>query len=161
MERQRHLGGYFRAISTALSQQMQQNCETLGLTATQSMFLHHLWYRQHILCEPTYARDLERFFEIRHPTISGILQRMEAAGFLTMEASAADRRCRAIHLTEKAEAAQEQTEQYILETEALLLRGMSDTEIAEFRRLLQLTATNLGVFCDRIPPKPPKEDLTP
>ena len=49
VEHHRHLGGYFHAISNVLSQRMQQNCESLGLTATQSMFLHHLWYREHIL----------------------------------------------------------------------------------------------------------------
>lgn len=161
MDRQRHLGGYFRAISTALSQQMQQNCEALGLTATQSMFLHHLWYREHILCQPTYAKDLERFFELKHPTVSGILQRMDAAGFLTMQLSDTDRRCRSIHLTEKAEAAHSRTEQHIQQAEALLLHGMTPAEVVEFRRLLQLSATNLGVFCDHVPPKPPKEVFTP
>ena len=43
MECERHLGGYFRAISNALGQNMQRNLDELGLTATQNMFLHHLW----------------------------------------------------------------------------------------------------------------------
>ena len=65
MEHHRHLGGYFHAISNALSQRMHQNCEALGLTATQSMFLHHLWYREHILQQPSHAKDLEAFISMK------------------------------------------------------------------------------------------------
>ena len=79
---ERHLGGYIRAISNAMTQNMQQNSEQLGLTSTQGMFLHHLWIRKEKLGLPTYAKDLEEFFDIKHPTVSGVLQRMEAAGFV-------------------------------------------------------------------------------
>lgn len=161
VEHHRHLGGYFRAISNVLSQRMQQNCESLGLTATQSMFLHHLWYREHILQQPTHARDLEAFFEIKHPTVSGILQRMEAAGFVTLQASETDRRCKTIHLTELAEATHTQAEQHIQQTEELLLQGLSEAETAEFRRLLKQVSGNLGIFCRHSKPKLPKEDTNP
>ncbi len=161
MEHHRYLGGYFHAISNALSQRMQQSSESLGLTATQSMFLHHLWYREHILQQPTYAKDLEAFFEIKHPTVSGILQRMESAGFLTFQASDTDRRCKTIHLTELAEATHAQAEHHIQQTESLLLQGMTEAEIAEFRRLLKLVSGNLGIFCKHPAANPPKEDITP
>lgn len=161
LEHHRYLGGYFHAISNALSQRMQQNSESLGLTATQSMFLHHLWYREHILQEPTYAKDLEVFFEIKHPTVSGILQRMEAAGFLTFQASDTDRRCKTIHLTELAEAIHAQTDQHIRQTEDLLLQGMSETDAAELRRLLKQVSGNLGIFCRHLKPNLPKEDTNP
>ena len=71
---------------------MQQNLEQLGLTSTQGMFLHHLWVRQQKLGRVTYARDLEEFFDIRHSTVSGILQRMEAAGFVEVHGSETERR---------------------------------------------------------------------
>lgn len=161
MHPERHLGGYFHAISNALSKRMQQNCDELGLTASQSMFLHALWYRQHKLEQPSYAKDLEAFFDIKHPTVSGILQRMEAAGFLTFQASETDRRCKSIHLTEQAEAAHAQAEQHIRQTEDLLLQGMTDSEAAEFRRLLQIAAKNLGVCCRHPATVSQKEELTP
>jgi DNA-binding MarR family transcriptional regulator len=160
-EHHRHLGGYFHAISNALSQRMQQSCEALGLTSTQSVFLHHIWYREHILQQPTHAKDLESFFEIKHSTVSGVLQRMEAAGFLTLQASDTDRRCKTIHLTELAEATHAKAEQHIQEIEDLLLQGMTETDVAEFRRLLKLVSGNLGIFCRHPAVYPPKEDINP
>lgn len=145
MNCERHLGSYLRSISNALAQQMQQNSEELGLTPSQGMFLHHLWYRQERLGQISYARDLEAFFDIKHSTVSGILQRMEAAGFVELEACASDRRCKAIHLTQKAMDAHAQTDRHIQQTEAKLVEHMTQEEAAEFRRLLQLAASNLGV----------------
>ena len=145
MHPERHLGGYLRAISNAMSQDMQQHSEQQGLTSTQSMFLHHLWVRQEHLKKVTYAKDLEDFFDIKHSTVSGVLQRMEAAGFVTFQASEEDRRCKSICLTEKGFSVIEQTGLHIQQTEARLVDGMSEEDIATFRRLLQTAAHNLGV----------------
>ena len=145
MNWQRHLGGYLRAISNAMGRDMQQNSERLGLTSTQGMFLHHLWFRQEKQGLTTYARDLEEFFDIKHPTVSGILQRMEGAGFVELRASEADRRCKEVRITDKGMAAIAQTEQHILQAEARLVEHMTEEETAEFRRLLQIAAHNLGV----------------
>lgn len=144
---ERHLGGYLRAISNAMSQNMQQKSEQLGLTSTQGMFLHHLWFRQERLGQPTYARDLEEFFDIRHSTVSGVLQRMEAAGFVQFQASESDRRCKAVIMTEKGMDAIDQTGRHIRQTEAKLVEGMTEEEILIFRRLLRTAAHNLGVCC--------------
>lgn len=148
---ERHLGGYFRVIATALGQDMQQSTEALGLTPTQIMFLHHLWVRHETV---TYAKDLEDFFSVKHSTVSGVLQRMEAAGFVSITASETDRRCKLVALTQKGLDAHEQTSRQIRQSEARLVCGMTDSEVAELRRLLDLAARNLGVF-----PKHPKEEL--
>lgn len=147
---ERLLGGYFRAISNAMAQDMQQNSERQGLTSTQSMFLHHLWIRQTRTQQVTFAKDLEEFFDIKHSTVSGVLQRMEAAGFIRCSASETDRRCKAVFLTEKGLDAIEQTGQHIRKTEARLVENMTEEEITEFRRLLQLAAHNLGVCMPHI-----------
>jgi DNA-binding MarR family transcriptional regulator len=152
------VGGYFHAISNALSQRMQENCEDLGLTASQSMFLHYLWYREHILKEPTHAKELEAFFDIKHPTVSGILQRMEAAGFVTFQASESDRRCKTIHMTPLAEDIHAEAERHIRQTEAILTQGMSEEEITQLRSLLGKAANNLGVFCKHPAVSLPKEE---
>lgn len=160
MANPRHLGGYFHAISNALSQRMQENCEKLGLTSSQSRFLHHLWYREHILKEPTHAKELEAFFDVTHPTVSGILQRMESAGFVTFEASETDRRCKTIHLTPLAEETHAEAEHYIRQIEATLMDGMTEEEVAQLRSLLNKAADNLGVFCRHPAVSLPKEERT-
>ena len=145
MQQYRHLGGYLRSISNALTQGLQQQTEQLGLTSSQGMFLHFLWRQQEIIGQDIYAKDLEEFFDIKHSTVSGILQRMEAAGFVTLQASSADRRCKAIALTQKAMDAHAQIEQYLQRSEQQLMGGMGEKDRANFRRLLQQAAKNLGV----------------
>lgn len=149
MTNKRLLGGYLRAVSNAMTQDLQQQTERLGLTSSQGMFLHHIWKRQAEGLE-TYSKDLEEFFYIKHPTVSGILQRMEAAGFLHLQAKENDRRCKAIYLTQKAMNAHNTIETHLKQSEAQLLDGMTEEEQLQFRRLLQIAAKNLGVCC-----KPP------
>lgn len=156
-----HLGRYLRSIANALGQEMQQHSEQLGLTPAQGMFLHHLWYRQEKLGQITFARDLEAFFDVKHSTVSGILQRMEAAGFVTFEASEGDRRCKAIRLTQKAMDTHALTARHIQQTEAKLLEHMTPAEAAEFRRLLQIAAGNLGVCMKNPFHDHPKEESNP
>lgn len=158
MTHDRHLGAFIRSISNAMAQNMQQKSEQLGLTSSQGMFLHHLWLRQEKLGVPTFAKDLEEFFDIKHPTVSGILQRMEAAGFVEFQASEADRRRKAILLTPKAMELHLETERHIQQTEARLVKGMSEAEILEFRRLLRMAADNLGVCHKPTIPENKKEE---
>ena len=152
MNRERSLSGYLRALANALSQQLGQNVEALGLTPAQGMFLHRIWYRQEVLQQPTCAKDLEQFFSLRHSTVSGILQRMETAGFLTFEVSALDRRRKRICLTQKARDAHAQPERLIQKNDAQLTADMTEEEKLEFRRLLKLAAKSMGVFqCEPFP----------
>lgn len=150
LTKERPLGGYLRAISNAMAQDLQQQTEQLGLTCSQGMFLHHIWKRQTQEHLDTYPKDLEEFFYVKHPTVSGILQRMEASGFLTLEASAEDRRCKVIRLTKKAMDAHSTIAAHLEASEAQLTMGMDDAQRTQFRALLQLAAKNLGVCC-----KPP------
>lgn len=152
MMNKRLLGGYLRMISNALSQDLRQQTEQLGLTSSQGMFLHHIWKRQQEGAE-TYAKDLEEFFYVKHPTVSGILQRMESAGFISFRAKEGDKRCKAIELTQKAIDTHNAIEMHLHRSEAQLLSGMSEEDQARFRRLLQVAANNLGVCC-----KPPAID---
>lgn len=161
MEPQRHLGGYIRAISNAMAQSMQQNTEAVGLTTTQGMFLHHLWYRQQVQGQTTYARDLEQFFDVKHPTVSGILRRMEAAGFVTFEANTDDHRCKAICLTPKAVQAHTAIADHLQCQEARLVEHMTPAQVQEFRSLLRQAADNLGVCAPSNPHHPNKEETKP
>ena len=126
-------------------QELGQGLDTLGLTPAQGMFLHRIWYCREVLGQGLCAKDLEQFFNIRHSTVSGILQRMEAAGFLTFTVSELDHRRKRICLTQKARDAHTQTERLIQKNDAQLTADMTEEEKLEFRRLLKLAAKTMGV----------------
>lgn len=158
VHRERSLSGYLRTLANALVQELGQGLEELGLTPAQGMFLHRIWYCREVLGQSVCAKDLEQFFQIRHSTVSGILQRMEAAGFLTFTVSELDHRRKQICLTQKALDAHARTETLIQMNDAHLTADMTDAEQQEFRRLLKLASQTMGVACCAPFPQTEKEE---
>lgn len=158
MHRERSLSGYLRTLANALVQELGQGLDALGLTPAQGMFLHRIWYCSQVLGQSICAKELEQFFKIRHSTVSGILQRMEAAGFLTFTVSELDHRRKQICLTQKALDAHAQTEALIRQSDAHLTANMTEAEQLDFRRLLKLASQTMGVTGCAPFPQPQKEE---
>ena len=74
-----HIGAKLKALSAAMAQEANRCTAELGLTCSQSFFLGFLTRHQG---KPVYPRDLEREFDFTHPTVSGILSRLNTKGFV-------------------------------------------------------------------------------
>ena len=138
-----HVGRLLRKTHWAICLDMQKHNESLGLTSSQSFVLGYLTSRTLAEDGAIYAKDVERYFHVKHSSVSGVLQRLEAKGFITFSQSEEDRRCKAILLTQKAYRVHEQILSHIRETEEQIFSGMSDTEQETFLRLLRKAAENL------------------
>ena len=136
---------YFRVIANAVRRELDREAEKLGLTAAQGIFLHRIWRVTVQNGETIYARDLEEFFHVKHPTVSGILSRMEEAGYLRLEADTADRRCKTIRLTQEALELHSRMEQLVSKMNGRLTEGMSAEEAELFETLLRKSADNMGI----------------
>lgn len=141
METQRHLGMRVRILSQTIHTAIDRKLTALGLTGQQSFVLRFL--SEHT-GEPVYARDIEKRFNLTHPTVSGILQRLEAKGFLASEPDVADRRCKRVTMTPKAEECQKEIERHIQALERTMVAGMTPEEAIIFGRLLDLAYENLS-----------------
>ena len=141
----KYIVGYFRVISNALKREADIHVEQFGLTSGQGMFLRRIWFCQERLHIPVYAKDLEVFFNIKHPTVSGILKRLEASGYIGFHTDTNDRRRKAVHLTEKSMKAQTVVEKHLSDVNARLLKDMSGEQIKTFRELMEIAAKNMGI----------------
>lgn len=112
----------------------------MDLTAAQSHIIGYLTRRS----EPPCARDLEEFFRLSHATISGLLSRMEAKGFIEVRPDPRDRRIKRIYLRERGIACSKRTRDVIDENEQLIVRGFTPEERALFMDFLRRAAENLG-----------------
>ena len=137
-----NLGPRLRHLSNRITQYMDQQFLALDLTSTQSFILHHLVLHEG---EQIYPKDIEKRFNLTHPTVSGLLQRLEGKGFLTCEPDPDDRRYKRVLLTEKAEDCQKQIWEHIQSIEVRMTAGMSEPEIDTLVRLLDTAAQNLDV----------------
>ncbi len=109
------------------------------LTAAQGHIMCYLVHQS----EPPCARDLEEYFQLTHPTISGLLRRMEAKGFLEQRPDPVDRRIKRIYPLQKSLACYQFIIESIDQTEQQLLQGFTSQEQTQLRSLLGRAAQNL------------------
>ena len=132
-----NLGPRLRHLSNRITQYMDQQFLALDLTSTQSFILHYLVLHEG---EQVYPKDIEKRFHLTHPTVSGVLQRLEAKDFVVLEP---DRRCKRIRLTDRARRCDAAVGQAFETLECVMCSGMSSEEQQTLRRLLDQAAENL------------------
>ena len=135
-----NLGPRLRHLSNRITQYMDQQFLALDLTSTQSFILHYLVLHEG---EHLYPKDIEKRFHLTHPTVSGVLQRLEAKDFVVLEPDRDDRRRKRIRLTERARQCDAAVGQAFETLERVMCSGMSDEEQQTLLRLLDLAADNL------------------
>lgn len=113
---------------------------TMDLTASQGHIMAFLAHQK----EPPCPKDIEDAFHLSHPTVSGLLARMEKKGFIELRPDSRDRRCKRIHILEKGWDCHALMHQTIGNNEAQIVRGFTPEEKEQFAALLQRAIDNMG-----------------
>ena len=137
---EKKLGHIFRRISNAAKKDMDNLLKDKGLTMSQCMILEYL---NNSPRADLSQKDIEQHFNLRHPTISGILKRLERNGFITSEISETDRRSKDICITDKARNIDHIAKTRMAEMEEMFTRGMSETEADTLHALLLRVLDNI------------------
>jgi len=119
---------------------MTESLEEMELTSAQGHIMGFLAHRE----EPPCSRDIEENFHLSHPTVSGLLSRLEKKGFIELRTDERDRRCKRIYVLPKGRECHEAMHQNILKTEQRLVAGFTPEEQAQFIAFLQRAITNMG-----------------
>ena len=133
-------GQLIRVLENCTAQVMTNALASMELTAAQGHIMGYITHRKTAPC----ARDIEEAFQLSHPTVSGILSRLEQKGFIEMRPDDQDRRCKRIYILPKGLELHEAMHQTIRTTEEQLVQGFTDEEKAQFATLLQRAIDNLG-----------------
>ena len=147
-----HYGHYLRILHWQFDQTVTGALAQMDLTASQGHIMGFLTRRK----EPPCSRDIEEAFHLSHPTVSGLLGRLEKKGFLEFRPDEADRRCKRIYILPKGRDCNETMHRTIKAYEEKIVAGFSEEEKEQFAALLQRAITNMG----HLPCKPckPKEE---
>lgn len=125
MTEKKHIGPLIRMLENAIEQKMNNDVSQMELTSAQMFTLHFLCKNEKKeICQ----KDIEAFFALSHATVSGIISRLEAKGFLESVSAEDDRRKKLIRATEKAKKYDSAMAERINETEDLLLKNFSGQE---------------------------------
>ncbi len=135
-----HFGHYVKSLHWCTDQAMTAALAQMELTAAQGHILGYLSFQKTPVC----SRDIEEEFGLSHPTVSGLLQRLEKKGFIGFQPDGNDRRCKRIQVLPKGKACQALMHQTICHTEAQMVEGFTPEEKALFAALLDRAITNMG-----------------
>ena len=92
-----HFAHLIRVLHTCTDQAMTNALAAVDLTAAQGHIMGYITHRQ----QPPCSRDIEEEFHLSHPTVSGLLSRLEKKGFIEFRTDARDRRCKRIYILQK------------------------------------------------------------
>ena len=136
----RHFGHYVRILHWCTDQRITNALAEMELTASQGPILGYIAHRK----SPPCARDIEEQFHLGHPTVSGLLGRLEKKGFIEFFPDETDRRCKRLRLLDKGQQCIEIMHCAIQENEAQLVQGFSEEEQELFFTLLNRAIHNMG-----------------
>lgn len=146
----KHYGPLLRYLHSSVDREISAALEQMELTSAQG----HILGFTRLQKTPPCPKDIEEAFHLSHPTVSGLLSRLEKKGFIQLKTDENDRRCKRIFILPKGEECTDTLHQTILATEEKLVAGFTEEEKHLFRSLLERTVTNMGAW----PCKPKEEE---
>lgn len=129
-----------KLITDKLKVRADEDLKTLGLTLAQSYVLTFLMENGGTAAQ----KEITTFLQVSHPTVVGIVSRMEQNGFLDTWFDPADQRSKMVRLTNKAHRTGHVLEQIKKEHQQILLKSFSPEEVLVFHRMLDRILDNIN-----------------
>ena len=149
-----HNGHLIRILHWCTDQTMSAALEEMDLTAAQGRIMGFVAHQQ----EPPCPRDIETEFHLSHPTVSGLLSRLEQKGFIQLRSDPLDRRCKRIYIQARGLECHQAMHQTILSIESRLVQDFTEEEKQQFSIFLQKAISNMGIApCQPNPKEEPKQ----
>lgn len=135
-----HYGHLIRILHWCTHQSMTNALEAMELTAAQGHIMGYLAHAK----QPPCPRDIEAEFQLTHPTVSGLLSRLEQKGFVELRTDPDDRRCKRIYVLPKGKECHDVMYNTIVQNEHRIVEDFTPEEQEQFAALLQRAITNMG-----------------
>ena len=136
----RRFGFAVHVLHWSSEQAMNNALANMELTSSQGRIMGYIARRK----TPPCSRDIEEEFRLTHPTVSGLLSRLEKKGFIEFRPDENDRRCKRIYMMPKGMECMEMMHRTILDNEARMVLGFSEEEKELFYSFLGRAIENTG-----------------
>ncbi len=130
-----------KAIHDSIKTQGDSDLKDHHLTFAQSRVLVYLKDRED--CQAT-QKEIEDFLQVSHPTVTGIVSRMEANGIVTCRIDPRDKRNKIVQLTPEALSLSGEMDERVRYLENRMLKGLSQEERETLVDLLQRVLHNVS-----------------
>lgn len=135
------IGMLIKQISFQLRTLADQDLKASDLTWSQAHLLRHLVRNGGSMSQ----KEIEKEMEITHPTVVGLVKRLEAKGFVESSTSKEDHRVKIVCVTDKSLQHETFMHERFHEKERMMTRGMSDEEIQRLVEFLHVIHNNLEI----------------
>lgn len=124
---------YIIGIDREFKTKINKEFENFELTASQARIMGFITHSKEIVC----SRDIEKHFDLTHPTVNGILKRLEAKGMIFSEQDIKDKRVKNVFLTDKAKMLDKNVHKLIKENENKITDVLDEEEHIKLKKLLE------------------------
>ncbi len=133
------IGMEVRALSKYIGRYLNNIQSQYDITGPQGLILMYIYQTD----EDVYQRDIEKFFNIRRSTATGLITSLEEKEYIIKESVMSDARLKKLVLTKKAKNAVSLVDTQVVQLEEKMLQGISEEEIQTFRKIIAKMTKNL------------------
>lgn len=134
----RHIGYLIKSINDKLKVKADEDLKRRKLTLSQSRIVGFLTQKSGTATQ----KEIEDFLKVSHPTVVGLVSRMEQNEIVKTHFNA-NERSKVVSLTKQAEEIAKDMNDTIDSCEKTLLAGLSDDEISSLEATLTAVLKNL------------------
>ena len=135
------MGFMIKQINNVYEKDLNERLRKIGITSSQCAVLDYLF---HTSKDEVSQRDVEKGLNLKNPTVTGILKRLDEKGYILCVPNTRDKRKKNIYLTEKAYDIQRRMETDRRKLDRELTRGMTKREVESLRKNLEKLLYNIA-----------------
>lgn len=133
------VGYLIKNINDKLKTRADSDLMKLNLTLTQSRVLALLINAGGVSTQ----KEIEMFLEVSHPTVVGIITRMEQKGYVKCHFDQKDRRNKIVEITDIAKDLGSSLEEQINKNGQRMLKSLSEEEVKKLKEMLTIIYKNM------------------
>lgn len=139
MDSSQHVGYMIKCIGDKMNARTNRRLKKFGLTMSQFCALAYIFGHNGVSTQ----KDIEKYFDISHPTVVGVVAKLEKNGYLTSSVGKEDHRFKVLTLTEKGHQIGAQLLDELAHYETVLTADLSPSQTMALREALCIIYKNL------------------
>lgn len=136
--KKKSIGGMIKYISDKVRQKADNNLKNHNVTLSQVRVLNFLW-RENGSCS---QKQIEDFLQVSHPTVVGLVSRMEQSGYIQTSVSPDDKRNKIVTVTDSGMSLACELCRYMEDIDKRMLVGLTDEQQVQLADMLYIVAQN-------------------
>ncbi len=136
--KKKSIGGMIKYISDKVRQKADNNLKDHNVTLSQVRVLNFLW-RENGSCP---QKQIEDFLQVSHPTVVGLVSRMEQSGYIQTSVSPDDKRNKIVTVTDSGMSLACELCRYMEDIDKRMLVGLTDEQQVQLADMLYIVAQN-------------------